>query len=95
MSYGFFSKYDREVVGVFQIREHHAKIVKLGRYELLIFTRLKDTSFGQVDSIKTLVCGRASGNFSLARPQKSVARGVGLSDLIIPGQEFYFEFSAL
>ena len=26
------SKYDREVVRVFQIREHHAKIVKLGRY---------------------------------------------------------------
>ena len=32
MSYGYFSKYDREVVIVFQIREHHAKIVKLGRY---------------------------------------------------------------
>ena len=32
MSYGYFSKYDREVVRVFQIREHHAKIVKLGRY---------------------------------------------------------------
>ena len=32
----------------------------------------------------TLVRGRASGNFSLDRPQKSVARGVGLSDLIIP-----------
>ena len=32
MSYVFFSKYDREVVRVFQIREHHAKIVKLGRY---------------------------------------------------------------
>ena len=29
----FFSKYDREVMGVFQIREHHAKIVKLGRYD--------------------------------------------------------------
>ena len=28
----FFSKYDREVVRVFQIREHHTKIVKLGRY---------------------------------------------------------------
>ena len=28
----FFSKYDREVVRVFQIREHQAKIVKLGRY---------------------------------------------------------------
>ena len=27
------SKYDREVVRVFQIREHHAKIVKLGRYD--------------------------------------------------------------
>ena len=33
MSYGYFSKYDREVVRVFQIREHHAKIVKLGRYD--------------------------------------------------------------
>ena len=32
MSYGYFSKYDREVVRVFQIREHHAQIVKLGRY---------------------------------------------------------------
>ena len=32
MSYGYFSKYEREVVRVFQIREHHAKIVKLGRY---------------------------------------------------------------
>ena len=30
----FFSKYDCEVVRVFQIREHHAKIVKLGRYEV-------------------------------------------------------------
>ena len=29
----FFSKYDREVVRVFQIREHHAKIVKFGRYD--------------------------------------------------------------
>ena len=28
-----FSKYDREVVRVFQIHEHHAKIMKLGRYE--------------------------------------------------------------
>ena len=28
----YFSKYSREVVRVFQIREHHAKIVKLGRY---------------------------------------------------------------
>ena len=28
----FFSKYDPEVMIVFQIREHHAKIVKLGRY---------------------------------------------------------------
>ena len=27
-----FSKYDREVVRVFQICEHHAEIVKLGRY---------------------------------------------------------------
>ena len=34
MSYGYFSKYDREVVRVFQIREHQAKIVKLGRYEI-------------------------------------------------------------
>ena len=31
-SYGLFSKYNHEVVRVFQIREHHAKIVKLGRY---------------------------------------------------------------
>ena len=30
----FFSKYDREVVGVFHIREHHAKIVKLGSHEV-------------------------------------------------------------
>ena len=29
---GIFQKYDREVVRVFQIREHHAQIVKLGRY---------------------------------------------------------------
>ena len=35
MSYGYFSKYDREVVRVFQIREHHAQIVKLGRYATL------------------------------------------------------------
>ena len=28
----FFSKYDHEVVRVFQIREHQAKFVKLGRY---------------------------------------------------------------
>ena len=34
MSYGYFSKYDREVMRVFQILEHHAKIVKLGRYDL-------------------------------------------------------------
>ena len=34
MSYGYVSKYDREVVRVFQIREHHAQIVKLGRYEI-------------------------------------------------------------
>ena len=33
MSYGYFSKYDREVVRVFEIREHHAKIVKPGRYD--------------------------------------------------------------
>ena len=39
---------------------------------------------------KTLVRGRAGGNFSLARPQKLVARGVGLSDLIIP--EIYQSF---
>ena len=32
MRYVFFLKYDREVLRVFQIREHHAKIVKLGRY---------------------------------------------------------------
>ena len=32
MSYVFFPKYDREVVRVFQIREHHTKIMKLGRY---------------------------------------------------------------
>ena len=36
MSYGYFSKYDREVVRVFRIREHHAKIVKLGRYDLAV-----------------------------------------------------------
>ena len=35
MSYGYFSKYDREVVRVFQIREHHAEIVKLGRYDVV------------------------------------------------------------
>ena len=35
MSYGYFSKYDREVVRVFQIREHHAQIVKLGRYAVM------------------------------------------------------------
>ena len=34
MSYGYFSKYDCEVMRVFQIREHHAKIVKLGRYDI-------------------------------------------------------------
>ena len=34
MSYGYFSKHDRAVLRVFQIREHHAKIVKLGRYEI-------------------------------------------------------------
>ena len=32
MSYGYFLKYDPEVMRVFQIHEHHAKIVKLGRY---------------------------------------------------------------
>ena len=32
MNYGYFSKYDPEVVRVYQIYEHHAKIVKLGRY---------------------------------------------------------------
>ena len=36
----------------------------------------------------TLVRGHAGGNCSLARPQKSVARDVGLSDLIIPGHNF-------
>ena len=42
----------------------------------------------------TLVRGRAGSNFSLARPQKIVAQGVGLSDLIIPasGQEFNSKF---
>ena len=35
MSYGHFSKYDRDVVRVFQIHEHLAQIVKLGRYGLL------------------------------------------------------------
>ena len=46
MSYGYFSKYDREVVRVFQIREHHAKIVKLGRYGIMPFEvfRLKIVS---------------------------------------------------
>ena len=34
MSYGYFSKFDHEVVRVFQIHEHHAKIVKLGRYAI-------------------------------------------------------------
>ena len=34
MSYGYFSKYNGVVVRVFQIREHHVKIVKLGRYAL-------------------------------------------------------------
>ena len=32
MSYVFFSKYDHEAVRVFKIREHHIKIMKLGRY---------------------------------------------------------------
>ena len=33
--YFFFSNYDHEVVRVFQICEHQAKIVKLGRYGIM------------------------------------------------------------
>ena len=43
MSYGFFSKYDREVMRDFQIHEHHAKIVKLGRYVLQICLNINST----------------------------------------------------
>ena len=45
MSYVFFSsKYDREVLKVFQICEHHAKIVKLGRYGLFWGTLLGEAT---------------------------------------------------
>ena len=40
----------------------------------------------KTDHKNTLVRGRACGNFSLARHQKPVARGAGLSDLIIPAR---------
>ena len=43
----------------------------------------------------TLVRGHAGGNFSPARPQKLVARGVGLSDLIIPGHNFMTSWKRL
>ena len=44
MSYGYFSKYDREVVRVFQTREHHAQIVKLGRYDVFFFSYSVDSA---------------------------------------------------
>ena len=41
MSNGYFSKYNREVMRVFQIREHLAKIVKLGRYAVYTYTEIE------------------------------------------------------
>ena len=52
--------------------------------QLLIFTCLKDVHQLWSGRENALVRGRASSNFSLARRQKSVARDVGLSDLITP-----------
>ena len=53
MSYGYFSKYDGEVVRVFQIREHHAQIVKLGRYVVLAALLLSvNSSLQKVESLE-------------------------------------------
>ena len=56
MSYGYFSKYDREVVRVFQIREHHAKIVKLGRYAIGLI------GFNTTDVLHSLIAGETKIN---------------------------------
>ena len=59
MSYGYFSKYDREVVRVFQIREHHAQIVKLGRYEEPILSQYYDIMFRNVtESVIEIITNR-------------------------------------